>query len=132
MKIIVILLALVAFSASAQEMREEAFLSDSTQEAQARGLFTELRCEVCAGQTIADSNAPLAQDMRILVREKVAEGQSNEQILQFFAERYGREILMRPPVDASTAPLWLAPLFLIMLGAWFVMRYFTRKQAGHF
>lgn len=132
MRVIGILMALIAFSASAQEMRDEPFLPDAAQEAQARSLFSELRCEVCAGQTIADSNAPLAQDMRILVREKVAEGQDDEQILLFFSERYGREILMRPPVDASTAPLWLAPLFLIILGAWFVMRYFTRKQAGHF
>lgn len=132
MRVIGILIALIAFSASAQEMRDEPFLTDAAQEAQARSLFSELRCEVCAGQTIADSNAPLAQDMRILVREKVAEGQDDEQILQFFSERYGREILMRPPVDATTAPLWLAPLFLIILGAWFVMRYFTRKQAGHF
>jgi cytochrome c-type biogenesis protein CcmH len=132
MRLLCLVMMFFAFSATAQEMRDEAPLADAAKEAQARELFGELRCEVCAGQTIADSNAPLAQDMRILVREKVAEGQDNQQILSFFSERYGRGILMRPPVDASTAPLWLAPLFLVVLGAWFVMRYFTRKQAGHF
>lgn len=116
----------------AQDMRQETRLADEAQEQRARDLFRELRCEVCEGQTIADSNAPLAQDMRSAVRDKVAAGEDDAAILGYFSERYGRDILMRPPVDASTAPLWAAPLFAVILGAWFIMRYFSRRKAGHF
>jgi cytochrome c-type biogenesis protein CcmH len=118
--------------AHAQETQVEIPLQDQAQEQRARDLFRELRCEVCAGQSIADSNAPLAQDMRITVRNKVASGDTPEEVLDFFAQRYGESILMRPPLSASTAPLWLAPLFVALLGAWFIMRYFSRKKNTHF
>lgn len=129
-----VLLAFGVFSLAsfAQEMQQESPLTNAAEEQRARDLFRELRCEVCDGQSIADSNAILAQDMRGAVREKVAQGESDAAILDYFAQRYGREILMRPPLDASTAPLWLAPVFVLLLGGWFLMRYFTRKQAGHF
>lgn len=126
-------LCIAPLSVAAQEVQPEIPLSDAAAEARARDLFRDLRCEVCDGQTIADSNADLARDMRRAVRGKVAEGQSDAEIMEYFASRYGRDILMRPPLDASTAPLWLAPLLIIMLGAWFVMRYFSRrKQDSHF
>lgn len=135
MKHLLLLLALT-FSAiapaQAQERHVETQLADDAQEQRARDLFRELRCEVCEGQTIADSNAPLAQDMRSAVREKVAVGESDGDILAYFSDRYGRDILMRPPVDASTAPLWFAPLFVAVLGAWFIMRYFSRRKASRF
>ena len=119
-------------SAFAQEQTPEMPLENSAQEQHARTLFHELRCEVCQGQSVADSNASLAQDMRMMVREKVAAGESDESILGYFSERYGRDILMRPPMDSSTAPLWLAPLFVVVLGIWFIIRYFSRKKASHF
>jgi cytochrome c-type biogenesis protein CcmH len=129
-------LMLLAFalplSAMAQEMRAEQPLPDSAQEQRARELFRELRCEVCAGQSISDSNAALAQDMRQLVRRHVAEGRGDAEILEYFSSRYGDSILMRPPVNASTAPLWLAPLFIFVLGGWFIIRYFARKRHSHF
>jgi len=126
------LLGATAAPSRAQETQAEIRLADEAQEQRARELFRELRCEVCEGQTIADSNAPLAQDMRAAVRTKVASGESDEHILGYFSERYGRDILMRPPMDASTAPLWAAPLFVVLLGAWFIMRYFSRRKASHF
>ena len=128
----VLAIACVLASAHAQEQTPEAPLPDTQQEQRARDLFRELRCEVCEGQSVADSNASLAQDMRMLVRGKVAQGESDEAILAYFSERYGRDILMRPPLDGSTAPLWLAPMFVVLLGAWFIMRYFSRKKKSHF
>lgn len=127
-----LVMLLVAQPLSAQEALPENALENPQDEARARGLFHLLRCEVCEGQTIADSNADLAQDMRRAVRGKVAAGEEDAAILAYFAERYGRDILMRPPVDITTAPLWLAPLFVILLGVWFIIRYFARKKAGHF
>lgn len=129
----VLLLALgVAFSAAAQTALPENPLPDAAQEQRARALFSELRCEVCAGQTIGDSNAPLAQDMRSLVRSKVAAHESDEVILGYFATRYGDSILMRPPLNSGTAPLWLGPVFVLLLGGWFLVRYFARKKQSHF
>lgn len=127
-----LLLTMVSLPSYGQESQPEVRLENAQQEARARELFRNLRCEVCEGQTIADSNAGLAQDMRRAVRGKVAEGQSDAEIMEYFASRYGRDILMQPPLDASTAPLWLAPLFIIVLGAWFVMRYFSRRKHSHF
>lgn len=127
-----LLLTMLPLPSYGQESQPEVRLENAQQEARARELFRNLRCEVCEGQTIADSNADLAQDMRRAVRGKVAEGQSDAEIMEYFASRYGRDILMQPPLDVSTAPLWLAPLFIIMLGAWFVMRYFSRRKNSHF
>lgn len=125
------LLSLVQVPALAQSRQMEVPLAQQAQEQRAREIFHQLRCEVCEGQTIADSNAVLAQDMRMLVRQRVEEGQSDEAILTYFADRYGRDILMRPPMDASTAPLWIAPLFMLVLGGWFVIRYFSRRKDSH-
>lgn len=122
--ILIVLLSPVVYAQTAQP---EQPLADYAQEQRARDLFRELRCEMCQGQTISDSNAMLAQDMRALVREKVQAGESDEEILSYFAAHYGNDILMRPPLDPQTAPLWLAPLITILLGGWLLMRYFRRK-----
>lgn len=129
---LVALFCCLSMSAFAQLATPETPLRDAAQEQRARQLFRELRCEVCAGQSIGDSNAALAQDMRGLVRGKVAAGESDEAILGYFAERYGEGILMRPPMQASTAPLWLGPAFVFLLGGWFLIRYFARKKQSHF
>lgn len=116
----------------AQQLQAEVPLADMAQEQRARTLFYELRCEVCAGQTIGDSNAALAQDMRVLVRQQIKSGKDDAAILDYFAERYGDDILMRPPLNANTAPLWLAPVFVFVLGGWFIIRYFARRKHSHF
>lgn len=130
MKIAFLLLSLLLLphSGFAQVATPDVPLTDAAQEERARGLFRELRCEVCEGQTIADSNAPLASDMRSLVRGKVAAEQSDAAILTFFAERYGDNILMRPPVAARTLPLWLAPIGFLLLGGLVFVRYFRRRK----
>lgn len=91
-------------------------LADPRQEARAEALEMEIRCVVCQNEPIAQSTADLAADMRALVRERVAAGDSDEQIRAFFRARYGDFVLLRPPFDARTWALWAAPLILVALG----------------
>ena len=90
--------------------------SDPALEARARHLQRELRCLVCQGQTIDESGAPLAADLRHLVRQQIAQGRSDDQIMDYLKARYGDFILMRPPLEASTWLLWVAP-FLVLAAA---------------
>lgn len=96
-------------------------LPDPRQEAAARALMDEVRCLVCEGQAVGDSDAELAGDMRHLIRERIAAGQTPEQIRSWLIERYGNWITYNPPVQPVTWPLWLAPLILL-LGSLFLLR----------
>ena len=88
-------------------------LQDPALESRARRLSAHLRCLVCQNQSIDDSNAPLARDLRLLVRERLKAGDTDQQVMQFVVQRYGTFVLLRPPVDRSTLILWLAPLLLL-------------------
>jgi cytochrome c-type biogenesis protein CcmH len=92
-------------------------LPDAKQEAQAKALMLTLRCIVCQGQSIADSDAELAGDMRAMVRTRIAAGEKPEAIRQWLIERYGQWVSYKPLVEPMTWPLWLAPLVLLGLGA---------------
>jgi cytochrome c-type biogenesis protein CcmH len=104
-------------------------LEDPKQEAKAKALMETLRCLVCQGQSIADSDAEMAGDMRALVRERIREGQSPEQVRTWLEERYGAWISYKPPVEPLTWPLWAAPLVLLALGAWLARGRFRRRRA---
>jgi cytochrome c-type biogenesis protein CcmH len=91
---------------------------------------SQLRCMVCQNESLADSNAPLAVDLKNLVRERMAAGESNEQIKSFLVERYGDFVTYRPPFNASTLLLWLGPLLLLALGALVVWRNLRASPAG--
>ena len=91
-------------------------------------LAHELRCLVCQNQTIADSNAPLAQDLRNQIREQLKAGKSERDVMDFMVQRYGDFVLYRPPFKASTVALWLGPFALLALGAWLFLRR-VRKSA---
>jgi len=95
-------------------------LPDPRQEARARALMEELRCLVCQGQSIADSDADLAGDMRALVRERIAAGDDPSTIRAWLVERYGAWVTFKPPVEPLTWPLWAAPIVLLAAGAWIV------------
>jgi cytochrome c-type biogenesis protein CcmH len=82
----------------------------------AQTLFKQLRCVVCEGQSLADSQADIAVEMRSMIREQMASGQSDSEILIYFTERYGDSVLMNPPVKSTTIPLWLAPILLLIIG----------------
>jgi cytochrome c-type biogenesis protein CcmH len=93
-------------------------LPDPKQEERAQGLMETLRCVVCQGQSIADSDAELAGDMRSMVRERIARGETPNQIRDWMISRYGDWISFAPPVKPLTWPLWAAPLILLFAGAW--------------
>jgi cytochrome c-type biogenesis protein CcmH len=103
-------------------------LADPAQEARARALQKEFRCPVCQGQSLDDSNAPLAADLRHLIRERIVAGDSDEKIEQFLASRYGNFILMRPPFEISTYFLWLMPVLVLISGAAIATFVIVRAQ----
>lgn len=90
-------------------------LSDPADEARARTLQTEFRCLVCQGQSLDESEAPLAADLRRLIRQRIQAGDTNPQIERYLVARYGDFILMRPPLEPSTYALWLTPLILLLV-----------------
>ncbi len=106
----------------------DAPLTDPAQEARARALFGELRCLVCQNQSIADSDADLAKDLRQIVREKVQTGAQDAQIKSFVVDRYGEFVLLRPVVSARTWILWLAPLLALGVGLGLAAPLFLRRS----
>ena len=101
-------------------------LDDPAQEAAARALMEELRCLVCQGQSIADSDAALAGDMRHQVRSRIAAGESPAAVRRWLIDRYGEWVTYDPPLTATTAPLWLVPLAALALGILLVARRLRR------
>jgi cytochrome c-type biogenesis protein CcmH len=103
-------------------------LPDPAEEAKAKALMEELRCVVCQGQSIADSNADMAGRMRALVRERVAAGESPDAIRDWLIARYGEYVTYDPPLTPVTAPLWIAPVVLLVAGAWIARASFRRRR----
>jgi cytochrome c-type biogenesis protein CcmH len=101
---------MAAFAASAAyAVQPDEIMSDSAKELRARNLSRELRCMVCQNQSIDDSEAPLARDLRLLVRERIAAGDSDAQVIEFLVERYGEFVLLKPRLNLHTMLLWLLP-----------------------
>lgn len=134
MKRLLLLVALAAATpASADPSTPPAALAytqlrDPAQEAQARDLMATLRCVVCQGQSIADSDASMAGDMRALVRSRIAAGDTPEAIRAWLVERYGDYVTYDPPIGAATWPLWLAPIALLVLGVVIARSSFRRTR----
>lgn len=103
-------------------------LRDPDREAKARALMATLRCLVCQGQSIADSDADMAADMRSLVRERIAAGETPEAVREWLIARYGDYVTYDPPLSAATAPLWVAPLLLLGLGIWIARASLKRRR----
>jgi cytochrome c-type biogenesis protein CcmH len=116
------LLALLIASATAHAVDPGEMLPDPALEARARHISQELRCLVCQNQSIDDSNAELARDLRLLVRERLAAGDSDAQVLAFIEARYGEFVLLRPRLTPHTALLWSAPLLLLLAAAIVLLR----------
>ncbi len=104
-------------------------LPDPGQEAQAKALMETLRCLVCQGQSIADSDAEMAGDMRALVRRRIAAGESPDQIRTWLIGRYGNWVSYAPPVEPLTWPLWAAPAVLLLLGLWLARGRFKGRRS---
>ena len=105
-------------------------LADPALEARARNISAGLRCLVCQNQSIDDSEAPLARDLRVLVRDRLQQGESNGQVIAFVVARYGDYVLLRPPVNAATALLWAGPALLFFAGAFGIWRMRRRVPVG--
>ncbi|MFN3388005.1 MAG: cytochrome c-type biogenesis protein [Allosphingosinicella sp.] len=102
-------------------------LDDPRKEAEAKALMETLRCLVCQGQSIADSDADMAADMRALVRERIAAGERPDEIRGWLIDRYGNWVSYDPPVEPVTWPLWAAPFLLVAAGLWLARGRFRRK-----
>ena len=105
-----------------------AWAQDSTLERRVINLAHELRCLVCQNQTIADSNAPLAVDLRNQIREQLAAGKSERDVVDFMVARYGDFVLYRPPLKASTVLLWTGPFVFLIAGFYFLFRFLRRRH----
>ncbi|MBX9758639.1 MAG: cytochrome c-type biogenesis protein CcmH [Beijerinckiaceae bacterium] len=124
---LVLCLALAPTLAPAVEPDE--ILKDGALEARARDLSTELRCLVCQNQSIDDSNAPLARDLRIIVRERLQAGDSDAQVRDYLVQRYGDFILLKPPFKPGTLLLWLSPAAVLLLGGVALVVLARRRRA---
>ena len=101
----------------------EEFLKDPKQELRARDISKNVRCLVCQNQSIDDSSAPLAKDLRIIIRNKIVEGSTDEEVYEFLTDRYGDFILLNPPFKANTIILWILPFVFLILGIIILYRH---------
>ncbi|HEY7229448.1 MAG TPA: cytochrome c-type biogenesis protein [Pseudolabrys sp.] len=111
------LIFLTLASGVAIAVQPDEMLKDPVLEARARDLSRELRCMVCQNQSIDDSEAPLARDLRLLVRERLTKGDTNQQVLDFLVARYGEFVLLKPPLEGRTLVLWILPPAALLGGA---------------
>ena len=132
MKRLAIFTLLLASAAGGQTVAPAALadtqLANPAQEASAKALMETLRCVVCQGQSIADSDATMAGDMRALVRQRIRAGETPAGVKAWLIERYGTYITYDPPLDAVTWPLWVAPVVLIAIGGWIARGSFRRRR----
>jgi cytochrome c-type biogenesis protein CcmH len=106
-------------------------MSDPVLEARARAISRDLRCVVCQNQSIDDSDAPLAADLRAIVRERLAAGDSDQEAIAYIVDRYGNFVLLKPPLEGQTLLLWFAPLLVLIPGGLGVALYLRRRgRAG--
>ncbi len=112
----------------AYAVQPDEILGDAKLESRARNLSTGLRCLVCQNQSIDESNAPLAKDLRILIRERLTKGDSDAEITDFVVARYGDFVLLKPRLTARTAILWATPFFIILVGFALILR--RRNSSG--
>jgi cytochrome c-type biogenesis protein CcmH len=125
-----VILALSLFSVPALAVQPDEILKDPALESRARVLSQELRCMVCQNQSIDDSDAPLAKDLRVLVRERLQAGDSDNQVIDFLVARYGEFVLLKPRMGWRTILLWLAPFAIVLIGALALLARRRREDAA--
>jgi cytochrome c-type biogenesis protein CcmH len=129
MRLVGLIASLFLFVAPAFAVEPGEALNDPALEARARTISAELRCLVCQNQSIDDSQAPLAKDLRLLVRERITAGDSDDAVRKYLVARYGDFILLKPPFKAETLLLWTTPFVLLLLGGVAVV-IATRRRRG--
>jgi len=126
------LAALVLLAANtAYAVQPDEILKDPKLEARAREISTGLRCMVCQNQSIDDSNAPLARDLRLLVRERLTKGDSDTQVVDYLVKRYGEFVLLKPRISWHTALLWATPLLILLVGIIWLLVMARRRPGGN-
>ena len=115
------------FSTSSIGVEPDEVLKNEKQELRARDISKNIRCMVCQNQSIDESNSPLAKDLRVLIRNKIKEGNKDEEIYKFLTDRYGDFILLKPPFKFNTYALWLLPFIFLIIG-FFVIYFHNRKS----
>ena len=118
----VLILAMLAGGAVAHAVQPDEILTDAAQESRARAVSAGLRCLVCQNQSIDDSDAPLARDLRVLVRERIKAGDTDAAVIDYVVQRYGDFVLLKPPFKPVTLILWGTPLAVLLGGLWLAMR----------
>ncbi len=126
---LILLLALLVSAAPAFAVNPDEMLADPVLESRARAISAELRCMVCQNQSIDDSNAELAKDLRLLVRKRITSGDSDEQVVSYIVSRYGEFVLLKPRFETKTLLLWGAPVLLVLLGGLSLL-VFARRYAS--
>ena len=127
----VVLLAITLLLSSltpALAVNPDEVLADPALEARARAISAELRCMVCQNQSIDDSNAELAKDLRVLVRERITAGDTDRQVMDYIVSRYGEFVLLKPRVGVNTILLWGMPVFLLLVGGAVIVRQISRRR----
>ena len=127
MRRVLAILGAVLCIAAASDPAER--LPDPAQEARARELFREVRCMVCQNESIDDSNAELAGDLRRLVRDEIKSGKTDDQVRAHLTDRYGEFVLLKPAFSWGNAALWGAPFVVVVLGLWLLFRSFRNRPA---
>jgi cytochrome c-type biogenesis protein CcmH len=127
---ILALLALMLLAPAAFAVEPSERLADPALEARARTLSEQLRCLVCQNETIDESGAPLAHDLRVLLRERIAAGDSDAQAVKYLTDRYGDFVLLKPPVVPATYILWFGPIAVLLLAGGGALVYLRRRRAA--
>ena len=129
--IIIIYICLVQFfSNNVYVVEPDEILENQEQELRARNISKNIRCMVCQNQSIDESEAPLAKDLRILIRNKIKDGKSDKEIYKFLTDRYGDFILLKPPLKFNTLALWILPFIFFVIGVFFV--FYHNKKSKNF
>ena len=126
--IIVVICLTQSFSKNCFAVEPDEILQDQKLELRARDISKNIRCMICQNQSIDESNAPLARDLRILIRNKIKEGNNNEEIYIFLTDRYGDFILLKPPLKLSTLALWFLPFIFFIVGIFIVFWHNNKSK----
>ena len=116
------------FSSNSYTVEPNEILKNQKQELRARNISKNIRCMVCQNQSIDESNAPLAKDLRILIRNKIKDGKKDEEIYKFLTDRYGDFILLKPPFKLNTLALWLLPFIFVLIGIFIVFSHNKKSK----
>ena len=117
-------------SGSLQAVDPQEMLRDPDLEQRARNISKDIRCVVCQNQSIDDSDATLARDLRVLVRQRLISGDTDQEVIDYLSSRYGDFVLLKPPVKSTTLFLWLGPVSFLIIGLFWLILYFQRQRKG--